>query len=292
MKLKTTFTFLIFAFFLFQNLFSQSFVDEGNQWSLVTYSFNGDASNQTFKIEGDTIINGVNYKKMLKADGNPILANWNFSSFMRQDSSKKVFTSDHLGNETLIYDFGLAVGDTIVSNQSPDILTIVQAIDSIELNDGSKRKRLDLGSLSCPIDLEDEFWIDGIGGIYHVFTSLENLCAFDARVNLHCFSNNGISLFGLVDGDNCFIINSTNEIAESVIKIFPNPTQDILNLEYDETIKIEHLKFYDFQGQLIRSLQVENHFSQISISEFPEGVYYLKIETAKSKFIFKKFIKM
>ena len=109
---------------------------------------------------------------------------------------------------------------------------------------------------------------------------------------LRCFSNNGNFLYGSADSNNCFIPTSINELEQTNIKIFPNPTQDILNLEYDETLEIEQLKIFDFQGQMIRSLQVENDFSQISIADFPKGVYYLKIETARSEFIVKKFIKI
>ncbi len=90
----------------------------------------------------------------------------------------------------------------------------------------------------------------------------------------------------------CFILNSTNELEQNALKIFPNPTQDILNLEYDGTLKIEQLNIFDFHGQLIRSLPFENRISQIDISTIPEGVYFIKIETNQGQFIFKKFIKI
>lgn len=292
MKLKTTFTFLIFTLFLFQNIFSQSFVDEGNQWSLVSYNFAGDVYNTTYRIEGDTAVNGIEYKKLWRTFENPISANWVLSKIIREDSTKQVFEKVGMNSEEIIYNFGLSTGDTIFNNVLPGLNGLISEVDSIELNDGSMRKRMALSSLDCPDWGIIEYWVEGIGGVNLAFKYIDYFCVYDVGLHLRCFSNNGNFLFGSASGNNCFIPTSINELEQTTIKIFPNPTQDILNLEYDKTIKIEQLKIFDFQGQLVKSLQVENGFSQISISDFPKGVYYLEIETIKSEFMFKKFIKM
>lgn len=292
MKLKVIFTFLFFTLFSFQNLFSQSFVDEGNQWSLVSYNFAGDAHNTTYRIEGDTTINGMEYKKLWYTFENPILANWVLSKFIREDSTKQVFEKVGMNSEEIIYNFGLSAGDTIFNNVLPGLNGLISEVDSIELNDGSMRKRLALSSLDCPDWGIIEYWVEGIGGVNLAFKYIDYFCVYDVGLHLQCFSNHGNFLYGSPNGSQCFIINSINDIEEIAIKIFPNPTQDILNLEYDEITKIEALNIFDFQGQLIRSLQVENPISQISISNFPKGVYYLKIETIKGTFILNKFIKL
>ena len=293
MRLKNIFSIFILVLLFCQNINAQSFVDEGNQWSLVSYNFAGEAFNTTYRIEGDTIIDGSNYKRMLVLYGNPALVvSWDESKYVREDSTKKVYCLNASNEEEVIYDFGLSVGDTIPSYDSSEFNGIVSEIDMIELNDGTMRKRLALSSLYCPDWGIMEYWIDGIGGKNLALTYIESFCVFDVGIYLRCFSNNGDFLYGSQDGSQCYIINSTEEIKESTIKIFPNPTQDILNLEYDKTIKIEQLKIFDLQGQMMRTLQVENDSPSISISNFPKGVYYLKIETAKSKFIFKKLIKM
>ena len=291
MKLKTTFLLFILSFFFCQNINSQSFVEEGNQWSMVNYTFAGIFSS-TYRIEGDTIINGINYKKMWYTNQDPSIADWTLEKYIREDSTQKVYQLNASNEERIIYDFGLSVGDTIVSNVSPEQNSIVTALDSIELNDATKRKRLTITSLYCADWNIEEFWIEGIGGRNYAFYYVDVFCQTDTGLSLRCFSNNGNFLYGSADSNNCFIPTSINELEQTNIKIFPNPTQDILNLEYDETLEIEQLKIFDFQGQMIRSLQVENDFSQISIADFPKGVYYLKIETARSEFIVKKFIKI
>ena len=186
----------------------------------------------------------------------------------------------------------MEIGDTLTSYYFPTENATVEAIDSISLNDGSQRKRLDLVSITCPNFNDDEYWIEGIGGTNHALTFIEHFCVFDAGDFLQCFSNNGNLLFGPRFGEQCFIINSTNELEQNALKIFPNPTQDILNLAYDETLKIERVNIFDFQGQLIKLLQVENQISQIEISDIPNGVYFIKIETRNGQFVFKKFIKV
>lgn len=293
MKLKTTFSILILFFLFYQNVNSQSFAEEGNQWSMRSYTFAGPYS-ITYRIEGDTIINGIDYKKMLGTSEDPSLAvNWNLSKIIREDSTQKVYQLNASSNEeSVIYDFGLSVGDTIVSNVSPEQNSIVTTVDSIELNDGTKRKRLTITSLYCPDWNIEEFWIEGIGGENYAFYYVDVFCQTDTGLSLRCFSNNGNFLLGSADGTNCFVPTSINELEQTAIKIFPNPTQDVLNLAYDETLKVVNLKFFNYQGQFVKSLQVESDLSQISISNFPKGVYYLNIETANSKFIFKKFIKM
>lgn len=292
MKLKTTFTLLICSFLFCQNINAQSFVDEGNQWTIVTFSFNGNANNTSYLIEGDSLINGVIYKKMWRTYENPNANNWVLPIYIREDSTKKVFQFNGVNNENLIYDFGIEIGDTLASSYIPTEYATVEAIDSILLNDGTKRKRLDLISITCPNFNDDEYWIDEIGGINHALTFIHEFCITDVSAHLQCFSKNGDLLYGPRYGEQCFIINSTNELKQNALKIFPNPTQNILNLEYDENIKIEKVNIFDFQGQVIKSLPIENQISQINISDIPNGVYFIKIETQNEQFVFKKFIKI
>lgn len=267
-------------------------MDEGNQWSMSEFTFAGIFS-RTYKIEGDTTINGIDYKKILVTYEDPNLTvNWDLSKIMREDSTQKIYQLNASNEEIVIYDFGLTVGDTIVSNVSPEQNSIVAAVDSIELNDGTKRKRLTITSLFCPDWNVEEFWIEGIGGKNYAFYYVDVFCQTDTGLSLRCFSNNGNFLFGSADGSNCFIPTSINELEQTDFKIFPNPTQDVLNFEYEETLKIERINIFDFQGQLEESLQVENYISRINISEISDGVHFIKIKTQNGQFVFKKFIKM
>jgi hypothetical protein len=292
MKIKTTCSLLILFLFFCQNISSQSYVDEGNQWSLRSYTFAGPFSS-TYRIEGDTTINGIDYKKMLVTSENPNLTvNWNLSKIMREDSTQKVYQLNASNEEKVIYDFGLSVGDTIVSNASPEQNSIVAAIDSIELNDGTKRKRLTITSLYCPDWNIEEYWIEGIGGRNYAFYYVDVFCQTDTGLSLRCFSSNGDFLYGSPDGSQCYIINSIDEIEETAMKIFPNPIQDILYLEYKNEVKISRWEIYNVQGQLILFGQTNNQLAQIDVATIPQGIFFIKMKTDKDQIIQKKFLKI
>ena len=92
-------------------------VVEGYSWNVV-YSGADDGDDietyytYTEKIEGDTIINSIVYKKLWEAyDAN--LANKQFLALIREDvGEQKVFAYND-GAEVLLYDLGVEIGDTI-----------------------------------------------------------------------------------------------------------------------------------------------------------------------------------
>ncbi|KFE98150.1 hypothetical protein IX39_17310 [Chryseobacterium formosense] len=84
---------------------------------------------------------------------------------------------------------------------------------------------------------------------------------------------------------------STNEVSKKeLIKIYPNPTTERLNIQTEE--KINSITVFDAKGSLIKNIQ-ENGISNgraINVSEFAAGVYLIKVKTKTSEFT-KKFIK-
>ena len=68
---------------------------------------------------------------------------------------------------------------------------------------------------------------------------------------------------------------------ESQIKVYPNPTKGELIINNGE-LKIESVTIYDIMGKTLNNFQLSTLNSQlkIDISHLPNGVYFLKIETA------------
>ena len=92
-------------------------VVEGYSWNLVYTGADYGVDIETYhtyteKIEGDSIIDGVVYKKLWEAyDAN--LENKQFLALIREDiTEQKVFAYND-GAEVLLYDLGVEVGDTI-----------------------------------------------------------------------------------------------------------------------------------------------------------------------------------
>ena len=109
---------------------------EGKMWSYhVTELCEGGDSTfiRQMSVSGGKTINGTNY---LLLNNVPI-----------RESGKQVFAY-YGGKETLIYDFGLSVGDKIISpsarryNDNEEGLATVTAVDSVTLLDGRKAKRI------------------------------------------------------------------------------------------------------------------------------------------------------
>ncbi len=75
------------------------------------------------------------------------------------------------------------------------------------------------------------------------------------------------------------ITNSINNINNSnnFIKIYPNPGKDILNFQISSTnsvVKAEII-IYNTQGQIVKSVNLNNQTGQVDVSNLPNGAYFL-----------------
>ena len=71
---------------------------------------------------------------------------------------------------------------------------------------------------------------------------------------------------------------TTENVAESTILVYPNPTQDILMIQ---GIEAQSLRVYDLQGRLLKA---ENG-TQVQVSDLTEGTYLLQIGVQVVRFI-------
>lgn len=84
---------------------------------------------------------------------------------------------------------------------------------------------------------------------------------------------------------------STDEVGKKEsIKIYPNPTAEILNIETDS--KINSITIFDAKGSLIKNFQETgiSNGKRINVSDLISGIYMVKVKTSTSEFT-KKFIK-
>ncbi len=67
-------------------------------------------------------------------------------------------------------------------------------------------------------------------------------------------------------------------VGEINIKVFPNPTSDIVNIVVSEPIR--QIMLYDVDGRIVKSIKIGASTStSIDIGDCPQGVYILKIST-------------
>ena len=80
-----------------------------------------------------------------------------------------------------------------------------------------------------------------------------------------------------------------NDFQKNTLKLYPNPTKDILNVEVDEFSTFAVIYIVDIMGKIIYNQKIESYLTTISTNFFNKGMYFLTI-TDGSKKITKKFV--
>ncbi|MBC5863398.1 RCC1 domain-containing protein [Flavobacterium turcicum] len=100
---------------------------------------------------------------------------------------------------------------------------------------------------------------------------------------------NSTVLFELVTREVICSTLSLNEYADQqVIKIYPNPTKDFLELYFLENDQIEKISILDISGKLI--LEKSSNVKTIDVQKLQKGIYLLQVKTAKKTMTY-KFVK-
>ena len=70
-----------------------------------------------------------------------------------------------------------------------------------------------------------------------------------------------------------------NEQIENAFKIFPNPTNNVLNIQSSLSTTISKVELYSVQGKKILSREVDKTIANIDISSITSGLYLVKVIT-------------
>ena len=68
-----------------------------------------------------------------------------------------------------------------------------------------------------------------------------------------------------------------DEIKEDAVQVYPNPANEIVNISSKSNMV--SVRIYNYAGQLMDGLKLNERSYQINTSSFPAGVYSIKIET-------------
>ena len=80
-----------------------------------------------------------------------------------------------------------------------------------------------------------------------------------------------------------------NELS-SKIRLYPCPTNNVLNVESDNSIGIQAIEIYNIQGQTVAFVQNAQNSYILDVSNLSKGAYFIKITTNKGT-IYKKLLK-
>ncbi|MBQ1761227.1 MAG: hypothetical protein IIZ94_16270, partial [Prevotella sp.] len=162
-------------------------VEEGKQWNvLFSYPWNPPEPphryTDIYKIEGDTLLDGVSYKVMYTTR-NEDLTDWNCWGFLRETEDRQVFSRrPSTSDEQLLYDFSMQVGDTIFMYE--DYMVVVE-IGEVLVGDEPRQQIV----LEYPFG-ETETWIEGIGSLYGIIDSGSHFLV-GGSTDLLCYYEDG-----------------------------------------------------------------------------------------------------
>ena len=267
-------------------IFQEKYFSSGSTWT--EYLLNIENSNYPYivskyqySIGNDTIIDGIRYSRLVGG----------YDAVIREFGPKVYARIFSMGepwvNDFLLYDFSLEVGD-FYKNPDPALYGMeVLKVDSIQLSNGEKRKRIAFGGTD---------WIEGVGATDGLLNGVLPKATNYTVFSLVCFKQESGIVYENketnLDGQGC-------EDLLSVEVPFVQKAPRTSVFVHDRTIQIEpngngqqplSVVVYDSMGTVCRYCPT-NGLSplHIDMSDFGTGCYIVEInypeKTAYSKVI-------
>ena len=215
---------------------------------------------------------------------------WEIAHY-RVDSLKVYYRSDYAleatsydqhgfdipgGGEYVLYDYGLAVGDTFYFPLWGAHM-VLNHFDSVQV-DGLYYKTFHFdynNNFYFPLEY---YWIEGIGssiGFYPYFDYFEDQLYF------HCFFENNIEYYA--NGIDC----NAAEIdlkEEPEFSIYPNPAINVINIETVEGEPFDG-ELSNLSGQVVMKFSsIGNHYS-MDVESLKQGIYFIKLNNSSYKIV-------
>ena len=77
---------------------------------------------------------------------------------------------------------------------------------------------------------------------------------------------------------------------ENAVRVYPNPAQEVINLQYKPLKKQVHFILLDSNGKIVltKELAKNSSFDNISLKDLPNGLYYYQLEKQEGKLMILK----
>ena len=266
---------------MFVNTNAQVF-DMTSSWTEITTNVFDDSYCvvRNYKLNGDTIINSLQYTKVYLNDNL-------YAAAIRENQSKIYAYFYSIQTERLVRDFSWnAVGDPICFGfyepiiyepvEEYEICETVTNIDSILLLDGQYYK-------------ETRGIIKGISSDNGFFTGMFQLPTDGSQFHLLCFSKNGELIYQNPKFKNCVsceqVNSSLNEPQNNfLVNVINVPNGIMLDIKNDFE-KTTNMSVFNMAGIVLCSYQVSGN-QQVTIN-LDKGFYFYQIDNKTGKFIVK-----
>ncbi len=69
-------------------------------------------------------------------------------------------------------------------------------------------------------------------------------------------------------------INNANALSDFLI--YPNPTSDVLTMQFNDATIIKQVEIYDLTGRLLEHIECRDQMKTISTKNWSQGIYVIK----------------
>lgn len=290
MKSTTIITLILLQTFAFGQVI-QHFENLDTKWNVAETYPDADPDNPTFAatttavfgFQGDTLINGDNWRKIYVTSDSLFQNNLEFVGATRVENDQVLFR-DTLDQLDTLYDFTLDVGDSVLYNidgNNPEWLDIIQ-IDSIQIN-GEYYKRFHIEEpIMSAFDELDEVWIEGIGSIHGpLFPRYPRKFSEEMpdSMLLTCSFSSGHEVWNHPNYDECYvnIVLGLQSYKQSDFNVYPNPFESEIYVQ-SENNKIQEITIFNHLGKEIRNIKDYSINEVIDLRFLDSGVYFLRIK--------------
>src|SRR5690554_1864081 len=244
---------------------------------------------KVYGFQGDSTINGETWSKIYSSSDSLFQNNLIFEGLTRAENDLVLFKSSANPVDTL-YNFNLAVGDSVFYDFGFTTTWIhVEEIQTIQLNGNNYRKFIFSEPPFTAFDQLNEQWIEGVGSIHGpLFPHSPRKFSeeWPDSMLLTCSFADNQDLFQHPSYSDCYVnITLGIENQEAInLSIYPNPVSSILTIESSQNINGE-IEIFDVNGKLIQSKNSNGKATQIDVSGFEDGVYFLHFEVGGRKVV-------
>lgn len=288
--MKKILLFVLFTFSIYS--YGQEYtplLDNYNEWNF-TYCYTG-CYTDIYYTDGDTIVDGLDYK---------ILDGYHYISrgfLLREDiPERKVYLNLLLNNtstEYLLYDFSLAVGDSI--DMKNPITPFPEnagyyTLDSIvprPLVDGNEYRHFYFTpSESNTVSFNKATWIEGAGSL-SIITAPSGHVDINKVGHLSCFYKEGVSFYTNLDSiDACepTIILNTDAFHSPFSDVIISTQSSTNQLLLMNVANARFIDLYDLNGKRLQSYtNLGSKDLIVNTSDLSSGIYMILMQTKDLK---------
>jgi len=284
--MKKRLTIIAISVFITFSLFSQDFISTDKQWNVRLTGWAGAFSTEIDFINGDSVVNSLIYNKIWTSFDS--LSTWQYQGLLREDSNIVYYIPPN-GNEGILYDFNLEVGDTAYINNifCTDIMVYVTNIDTIE-QFGVARKRWHIAD---DLNYTEEYWIEGIGSIHGPLYSSFWQCLVCPASDLLCYHESDTLKYIIYNDAECYVntVGINEKHGETGFTIKPNPIRRGNTVFIETNSSPINIRVFNSAGLLIKNInQISDNKIRIETNNFESGLYFITFKTKENKMITQK----